>query len=246
MIRMFGKNKHPGAAVVFVRDAEVVTAALRRALAGITGSLSSPQTLLLGRYDTAGPLRLVACTAPHRCAQPTDARSPIASAPAVGPSVARPPLERAMPSAASGPACAQIRRGHEDASEGLQGAGVRARLAGLRTGQHGDRDDDGLGDVDERLGHPRFDAGELAGGTGVVGLDGRRKLRAPRAACGVSGASGVVSGMSAPRLRSVLLRGAAVLHAAHPRATPAGRRVGCAVLRVADVAVQAAAAPGVT
>jgi hypothetical protein len=47
-----------------VRDAEVVTAALRGALAGITGSLTSPQTLLLGRDDTSGRLRLVTRTAP--------------------------------------------------------------------------------------------------------------------------------------------------------------------------------------
>ncbi|OSZ57664.1 hypothetical protein OQI_26050 [Streptomyces pharetrae CZA14] len=33
-------------------------------LAGITGSLASPQTLLLGRYDTAGRLCLVARTTP--------------------------------------------------------------------------------------------------------------------------------------------------------------------------------------
>ncbi|WP_318275662.1 hypothetical protein [Streptomyces pharetrae] len=37
-------------------------------LAGITGSLTSPQTLLLGRYDTAGHLRLVARTTPLRTA----------------------------------------------------------------------------------------------------------------------------------------------------------------------------------
>ncbi|WP_318275390.1 ATP-dependent DNA ligase [Streptomyces pharetrae] len=37
-------------------------------LAGFTGSFASPQTLLLGRYDTAGTLRLVARTAPLRTA----------------------------------------------------------------------------------------------------------------------------------------------------------------------------------
>ncbi|MER7496425.1 ATP-dependent DNA ligase [Streptomyces pharetrae] len=37
-------------------------------LAGITGSLTSPQTLLLGRYDTDGRLRLVARTTPLRTA----------------------------------------------------------------------------------------------------------------------------------------------------------------------------------
>ncbi|MEW2516391.1 hypothetical protein [Streptomyces sp. NPDC046870] len=63
-------------------------------------------------------------------------------------------------------------RGHEDAPQGLQGEGVRARLACGRAGQRGDRDDDPRRDVDEQFGHPRFGAGELAGGTGVVGLDG--------------------------------------------------------------------------
>jgi hypothetical protein len=77
-----------------------------------------------------------------------------------------------MSSAVSGPACAQIRRGHEDAPEGLQGAGVLARLARAGVGQRGDRDDDPRRDVDEQLGHPRFGAGELAGGVDVVGLDG--------------------------------------------------------------------------
>ncbi|MER7496364.1 ATP-dependent DNA ligase [Streptomyces pharetrae] len=43
-------------------------------LAGITGSLPSPQTLLLGRYDTADRLRLVARTTPLR----TDDRREIA------------------------------------------------------------------------------------------------------------------------------------------------------------------------
>jgi hypothetical protein len=51
-----------------------------------------------------------------------------------------------------------------DASESLQGEGVRARLARLRAGQRGDGDDDPFGDVDEQLGHPRLAAGEIAGG----------------------------------------------------------------------------------
>jgi ATP-dependent DNA ligase len=38
-------------------------------LAGITGSLAEPQTLLLGRYDTAGELRLIARTSPLRTAE---------------------------------------------------------------------------------------------------------------------------------------------------------------------------------
>lgn len=63
-------------------------------------------------------------------------------------------------------------RGHEDAPEGLQGEGVLARLAGLRAGQRGDRDDDPRRGVDEQFGHPRFSAGELAGGVDIVGLDG--------------------------------------------------------------------------
>ncbi|MEU5714086.1 MULTISPECIES: hypothetical protein [Streptomyces] len=63
-------------------------------------------------------------------------------------------------------------RGHEDPPEGLQGEGVRARLAGLRAGQRGDRYDDAFGDVDEQLGHPRCNTGELVGGVDVVGLGG--------------------------------------------------------------------------
>ncbi|WP_186785330.1 hypothetical protein [Streptomyces misionensis] len=38
-------------------------------------------------------------------------------------------------------------RGHEDAPQGLQGEGVLARLARVRAGQRGDRDDDPGGDV---------------------------------------------------------------------------------------------------
>ncbi|MFI8308463.1 hypothetical protein ACIF80_34710 [Streptomyces sp. NPDC085927] len=63
-------------------------------------------------------------------------------------------------------------RGHEDAPEGLQSEGVRARLARFRAGQRGDGDDDPFDDVDEQLGHPRLAAGELAGGVDVVGLHG--------------------------------------------------------------------------
>ncbi|MFJ8187930.1 hypothetical protein [Streptomyces sp. NPDC096105] len=62
-------------------------------------------------------------------------------------------------------------RGHEDAPEGLQGEDVLARLAGPGAGQRGDRDDDPGGDVGEQFRHPRLGAGELVGGTGVVGLD---------------------------------------------------------------------------
>ncbi|WP_186319322.1 hypothetical protein [Streptomyces sp. SAJ15] len=62
-------------------------------------------------------------------------------------------------------------RGHEDASEDLQGEGVLERLARVRAGQCGDRDDDARRDVDEQLGHPWLGASELAGGIDVVGLD---------------------------------------------------------------------------
>ncbi|MFF4764249.1 hypothetical protein [Streptomyces sp. NPDC001292] len=77
----------------------------------------------------------------------------------------------AMPFAVSGPVCAQVvQGGHEDASDGLQGEGVVARIR-VDAAQRGDRDDDPLGDVHEQRGHPRFVGEELAGGLGVAGLD---------------------------------------------------------------------------
>jgi hypothetical protein len=58
----------------------------------------------------------------------------------------------------------------EDASERLQGEGVIARLARVRAGQRGERDDDPFGEVHEQRGHPRFGGHELGGGFGVAGL----------------------------------------------------------------------------
>jgi hypothetical protein len=63
-----------------------------------------------------------------------------------------------------------VQSGHEDASDGLQGEGVVARLR-VDAAQRSDRDDDPLGDVHEQRGHRRFGGEELSGGMGVAGLD---------------------------------------------------------------------------
>ncbi|OKH92356.1 hypothetical protein [Streptomyces uncialis] len=50
----------------------------------------------------------------------------------------------------------------EDASEGIEGEGVRARRVDVRVGQGGD--------VHQERGHPRFGSGEGGGGFEVAGL----------------------------------------------------------------------------
>jgi hypothetical protein len=81
--------------------------------------------------------------------------------------------------------------GRTAAAGGFPGRGAPA-LTALR-------DDDPRRDVDEQLGHPRCNGGELAGGTGVVGLDGTEVVKALMAVCGSSGRAAWCSGMSTPQ-----------------------------------------------